>query len=96
MTYSENLKPSFVGLFYVINGDTHWEGEPLSRTPSEGGLKTYRKSHYEYWVGPLHRLRPELKRFDCYHFPRGRVVFDESHQRFEVLADKCILQDQTL
>jgi hypothetical protein len=92
--YNENVATSFVGLFYVVNGKMYWEGEPMNKAPSDGGLKTYRKSHYEYWVGDLHRLRPELKQFDCYYFPRGRVVFHEDRKQYELLADKCILQDE--
>jgi hypothetical protein len=78
----------------VINGVSYWEGEPMDKVPSEGGLKTYKKFHYEYWVRTVQRLRPDWRRFDCYHVSRGRVVFHEERQGYELLADKCILKDE--
>lgn len=96
MTHNENLEPSFVGLFYVVDGELYWTGETVRKAKSEGGLKTYRKSHYEYWVETLNVFRPELKHLDCYHFPRGRVVFNEERRKYELLADQCVLQDEPL
>jgi hypothetical protein len=83
----------YVGLFYVVNGKFYWEGIPASLAGGTPYFKSYPKTHDTYWKDTLVRRFSELKAYDPYHFPRGRVVFDVKKDTYDVLADRCILDD---
>ena len=34
--------------------------------------------------------------FNAYYFPRGRVIYDTGSRKYELLADKCIIENEDM
>lgn len=85
-----------VGLFYVVNGIVHWEGTLVTQAGGSPYFASYPKTHSEYWKQSLVRSFPELGQYDAHDFPRGRVVFDRQKDAFQLMADKCVVDDPEL
>ncbi|MBI4965536.1 MAG: hypothetical protein HY913_19825 [Desulfomonile tiedjei] len=85
-----------VGLFYFVAGQLYWEGVPTARADRSEYVKIYDKEYPEYWEEGLLPCFPQLKKYNAYHFPRGRVVFSTQEGIYRVQADKCILEDPGL
>jgi hypothetical protein len=75
----------------VIDGTSLVEAEPY------GDFLTHARGHYEVWegwrqLGPAGLIRrglpPAIAWHEYEHFPRGRVVFDTTSQRFILYADR--------
>lgn len=85
-----------VGLFYVVAGKLHWEGIPTEQAGTSEYVKIYAKKHAAYWEELVVRLEPYFRKYDPYHFPRGRVVFSTQEGIYRLLADNCILENPEL
>jgi hypothetical protein len=86
----------YVGIFYVVQGTLYWEGVPIDRAEKTALFKIYPKKHYTYWKMDLARFVPEFKNCDPLLFPRGRVVYDPKSDIYELMTDKCVLEDSDL
>ncbi len=86
----------YVGIFYVVQGTLYWEGVPVTRAEKTALFKIYPKNHYTFWKVDLARFVPEFKRCDQRLFPRGRVVYDPKTDVYELMTDKCILENKEL
>jgi len=92
----EESSSPYLGLFYVIDEDLHWEGVPLGSAQDSSYFRIYPKMHPTFWNNTILKNRPELDKFDAYHFPRGRVVYDKKFGRYELVADKCITRKEEI
>ncbi len=77
-------------IFYLINGRVVSEKAPVSAIKPSGGVRAYPRQHYELW-SELQKKDPDLYDLDCYSLPRGRVLYNEKKKKFEVVADRHIL-----
>lgn len=50
------------------------------------GFINYPYSHFEKWED----AGEPLAKLDCYHFPRGRVIFDINRNKHMIYADECV------
>jgi hypothetical protein len=72
-------------------------GCPLDQAEPYGDCLTYGPGHYETWtqwrrdgtVDPA--LRTIIRSYDYEDWPRGRIVFDRSRNRFIIYADRKLL-----
>jgi hypothetical protein len=85
-----------VGLFYVVNGKLHWDGVPVEHAGGTPYFKSYPKSFSTYWKDNLVKRFPALREYDPDCFPRGRVVYDAKKDAYDLMADRCILDDPEL
>ena len=53
------------------------------------GFINYPYSHFEMWD----KAWKESSKYDCYHFPRGRVIFDTNRNKHLIYADECISEE---
>jgi hypothetical protein len=81
---------SLLGIFYLINGRLVAESVAVSSIKPSGGVRSYPRQHYEFWA-ELQKKDSDLDGLDCYSLPRGRVRYDEKKKKFEVVADRHIL-----
>jgi hypothetical protein len=88
-------KEPHIGIFYVIHGGLRWMGVPASSVPAEQGLKDIETHHKEFWR-LITDSRPDLAVFDNLHFPRGRVVYLEKHDSYEIFMDRCLANDPVI
>lgn len=58
---------------------------PISAANSLGFID-YLYSHYEKWDD----LRSASETTDCYHYPRGRVLYDVNQNKHRIFADECL------
>lgn len=82
-----------VGIFWAVPNT--WEGGwdfyeviksyELSAANSLGFID-YPYSHYEKWDD----VRSNSQTPDCYHYPRGRVLYDTKKNRHRIFADECL------
>ena len=87
----EESKSPYVGLFYVIGKKLYWDGVPISDGETSHYFKIFPKMHPTFWENTVIKGNPELKTFDAYYFPRGRVVYDTNSGKYEIVADRCII-----
>ena len=66
--------------FYVLN--KHY---PLSSANTLGFID-YPYSHYDKWDD----VRSANQTTDCYHYPRGRVLYDTNQGKHRIFADECL------
>ena len=84
-----------VGIFYLIEGRLIFETTTLGDTRPSGVFRAHQRQHYDLWT-EIRSGNQDHCEVDCYSFPRGRVSFNEDNGRFEMLADKHILEDKFL
>jgi hypothetical protein len=85
------MKNSKIGIFYMINGRIVVESVPVEETKSVGAVRSCPREHYEFW-SELQKKDPDLRDLDCYALPRGQVRYDDKKKKFEVVADRHILE----
>lgn len=55
---------------------------------NSAGFINYPYSHLDMWDDVV-----ESNENDCYHFPRGRVIFDTNRNKHLIYADQCVSID---
>ena len=93
---SEESQFPYLGLFYVIFEELYWEGTPIKYAEDSSHFKIYPKIHPTFWTHTIVKNKPELNKFDPYYFSRGRVVYDKNLNKYELVADKCILRNEKI
>ena len=58
---------------------------PLSAANSLGFID-YPYSHYDKWDD----VRSASETPDCYHYPRGRILYDTNQNKHRIFADECL------
>lgn len=66
--------------FYVVK-----KAYPVS-SANYFGFIDYPFSHYEKWDD----VRSSGETRDCYHYPRGRVIYDTKENKHRIFADECL------
>ena len=93
-------KPRCVGIFWFVrDGDRTsmiYDRTPIAMAEPYGDFATHPKGHYRYWETLKRRGSASLKRsgipeapawFEYEEFPRGRVVYNRTTDRFVVYVD---------
>ena len=83
-----------VGIIYVINGDVLIDSSPYNDAEDCGDFTNHRLDHRAWWHGIV-SVRPDLKKYDYAHFPRGRVVYNKVDKKFYLYLDKKIISDKS-
>jgi hypothetical protein len=89
------LSKNCIGIFYLINGRIVYETAPVLTIKSSGGVRAYPRQHYEFW-SELQKKDADLYDLDCYSLPRGRVLYNDNTKKFEIIADRHILEKDRL
>ena len=84
-----------IGIFYLINGRIVYEAADVFTIKPSGGVRAYPRQHYEFW-SDLQESDADLYGLDCYSLPRGRIRYNDKTSRFEILADRHILDSESL
>ena len=85
------LSENRIGIFYLIKGQIISETAPVSTIKPSGAVRAYRRQHYELW-SEVQKKDPDLYDLDCYALPRGRVRYNDNTKKFEITADRHILE----
>ena len=93
-----------LGLFWALtdpHGRTHLLAHPCALADAEpyGECLTCPAGHHEIWAAwrrgqpkpPLALLAPIIVRDEYEHWPRGRIVYEPTPNRFVVYADRQLL-----
>jgi hypothetical protein len=85
---------SKVGIVYLV-GDRLWiETTPVAQAMNVGDFSFHERYHYQYWEQLVkQKAVPDTEYEQC---PRGRVSYDKKSGKFTLLADRCILREQSL
>ena len=82
-----------VGIFWAVPNtwDGGWNFYELVKSyelsaANSLGFIDYPYSHYEKWDD----VRSEGETPDCYHYPRGRVLYDTNQNKHRIFADECL------
>ena len=78
------LNEAKVGAFYIIKGKIYSQDVDLRQGESYGDFINY-ASHWDLWDYVISRI-PTLSRVDYDYFPRGRVVFKKSLNKYMCLS----------
>jgi hypothetical protein len=83
-----------VGIIYLV-GDNLWiDATPIARAGNFGDCSFHERYHRQYWEQLVkQRAVPDT---EYERFPRGRVSYDRTSGKFELLADLCILSERSL
>jgi hypothetical protein len=85
------LSENRIGIFYLIKGQIISETAPVSTIKPSGAVRAYPRHHNKLW-SELQKKDPDLYDLDCYALPRGRVRYNETTKKFEITADRHILE----
>jgi hypothetical protein len=88
------MKTSKVGIFYLINGRIVSENAPVSKIEPLGAVYSYPREHWTLW-SELQDNDPDLNGMDWRALPRGRVVYNGKTRKFDVVADRHILEEDS-
>ena len=102
----KNSQPH-VGIFWMVqtkNGAARLlaAGCPLEQAEPYGDSLTYGPGHYDTWTkwrrdrGIDPALRDIVRSHEYEDWPRGRIVFDQSKDRFILYADRKLLVPETI
>jgi hypothetical protein len=82
-----------VGIFWLFEGKLIIDSTPLSKAEPYGTALGHPTGHDDYWshLQDTGRVPTEVEYLVP---PRGRVVFQVREERFDFLADKCILSNR--
>jgi len=79
-----------VGIFWLLGDRLILDTSPLSEAEPYGDCLGHRTSHIDYWTAQQ-RFGTVSREIEYEDPPRGRVVFNKRTQRFDLYADRCIL-----
>jgi len=79
-----------IGIFWMTPDDVYSSTEDVDTAESCNGFRDSSKNHVDVWP-TLQKQNPKLRYQEYFEIPRGRVVFDETKSRFQVYADKRLL-----
>lgn len=82
-----------VGIFWLVNGKLVMDSTALSLAEEYGTFKVHPGDHCSVWE-KLKRGGAAPAEVEYEECPRGRVMYDTTARRFQLLADKCILKDK--
>jgi hypothetical protein len=96
-----------VGIFWLVEttvGTTHWltAGCSLEAAEPFGDFLTFDDGHYEVWERWRHTkdldapLRGLVRSYEYEDWPRGRIVYDRSKNRFTLYADRKLMKAETI
>jgi hypothetical protein len=93
-------KARYVGIFWFVREGERtsmiYDRTPVAMAEPYGDFATHPKGHYRYWEALKRRGSASLKRsgipeapawFEYEEFPRGRVVYNRTTERFIVYVD---------
>jgi hypothetical protein len=81
-----------VGIFYLVGNELLTDVTTLGCAERYGDFLVHARSHEEYWASLRAKGLGSTNAYeDC---PRGRVAFDLRHERFVLLADRCLLNSR--
>lgn len=88
---SKKLVESAVGVFYIINGEIYSDATSLRNSEQYGDSYSY-GSHYDFYYDELSKYydMPWLKDIDYDYYPRGRVIFDKSKNKYILYLDPSL------
>ncbi|MGO9568539.1 MAG: hypothetical protein ACLP5H_13450 [Desulfomonilaceae bacterium] len=89
------MSKNCIGIFYLINGRIVSEKAPVSTIKPSGAVRAYPRQHHEFW-SELQKKDSDISDLNCYALPRGRVLYNEKKKKFEILADRHILEEDRL
>ena len=82
-----------VGIFWAVPNkyEGGWDFYEIKKTypisvANALGFIDYPYSHYDKWDD----VRSASETPDCYHYPRGRVLYDVKQGRHRIFADECL------
>lgn len=87
--------PRRVGIFWLAGGRLLRDTTPLSRAQECGDCLTHATNHVDHWTH-LQQIGVASPDTEYEDFPRGRAVFNTKTERFEIHADRCIVNRQAL
>jgi hypothetical protein len=80
-----------LSIFYVVDGRDYVAlPMPVKDLKSMGGTVSYPATHGDYWKRIVQHHRPDLKNVHFAFYPRGRVMFEESTEKYTIFVDECI------
>lgn len=83
-----------VGILYLV-GDKLWiEATSVAHAGNLGDYAYHERQHEQYWR--LLMKQGAVPNTEYTEFPRGRVSYNRKTAKFELLADRCILQQRAL
>lgn len=94
-SFNRHSQESRVGIFWLFRGKLIIDFTPLSKAERYGECRNHARGHLEHWT-ELQRLRTVPADVEYEEPPRGRVVYDSTHERFVLYADRCILSKKAV
>jgi hypothetical protein len=80
-----------VGIIFFFDGKLWIESTPVEKAGNYGECKIHDGNHVDFWERLISEgLVPQDDEYQ--NIPRGRVVFNQSSGRYQLLLDRCILR----
>lgn len=81
-----------IGIFWNVDGELVCETVPLVNAPMTNGIRDIEADHHSFW-NRWTRKRINFRAYSYDHYPRGRIIFRETDQKFVIYGDRCLISD---
>jgi hypothetical protein len=83
-----------VGIFYLVKGKLLINSTPLAQAAMHGDHFIHDRDHIEYWAELASTGTVPDDEYE--EHPRGRVAYNDKTRKYTLLADRCILGEESL
>jgi hypothetical protein len=83
-----------VGIIYLVGGELLIDSTPLAQAGVYDVFRIHERSHIDFWAELVKSGKVPSSEYE--EFPRGRVAYHPKSNKFGLLADQCILNQEKI
>ncbi len=87
-----DLSAPRVGIIYLVGKELLIDSTHLAQAGNYGEFRIHERSHIDYWAELVKSGNVPNSEYE--EFPRGRVAYHPKNNKFGLLADSCILNQE--
>lgn len=85
-----------LGIFWYYQSNFLQYSTALNEADDDGLFLNCPLSHDAYWDATLRHLHPELKSFNYFDFPRGRVLYSKRAAQYWIYLDRVLMKRERM
>jgi hypothetical protein len=90
----KSMRAPNVGIIYLVGDKLWFDTTPAAQAGNFGDFSFHEQYHFQYWEQLV--KQGAVPNAEYTEFPRGRVSYNRKTGKFMLLADHCILREQSL
>lgn len=83
-----------IGIFWRVDGELIIKSTAVAEIAPVDDIRDVDDDHFSFWEVLTSMSRRDMATYSYDHFPRGRIVYRESDQKFVIYADRCLVKSK--